>query len=332
MLNLKDVWHLGRGLARPESVLATANGAIYASDSRYGVVRVGTDGEVAFAATLPEARSPIVPNGIALMSDGRFLLSNIGDTGGIYALDNGAVFKPYITEFEDRPAPPINFLMVDQKDRLWVSVSTMFSPRHRAYRHDVANGFIALIENGNFRLLADGLAYTNEIRLDPSGEWLYVSETFGKRISRFRVARDGALSDRSVFGTVDDGDFVDGIAFDEEGGLWAICIVSNRIYRFDRHGRRDLVLSETPVDFVRDVALALRDGKMGRRHFDETPNRVLKNVASIAFAGADRKTAVMGSLAGDTLIAFEAGVAGLEPVHWRSTPATLFDRPIDDHL
>ena len=40
------------------------------------------------------------------------------------------------------------------------------------------------------RVVADGLGYTNECAIHPSGQWLYVNETFARRLSRFRLAAD----------------------------------------------------------------------------------------------------------------------------------------------
>ena len=315
---------LGSLLHRPESVLACSDGNVYASDRVIGIARVSPDGAVGFAGTPPTLASKFVPNGIALCADGDFLIANIGDDGGLWRLTVDGRIIPELVNHNGHDIPPVNFAMVDRKGRIWLSVSTRRSPRHLAYRNDVADGFIALVERGRFRIVAEGLAYTNEIRLNAAEDRLYASETFGHRISQFRVAADGTLSGRKEFGRVEPGDFVDGIALDEAGGLWAICIVSNRVYRFDKRGRRETILAETPTDFVNEVIAALGRGEMGRQHFDTTPNVTLRNVASIAFCGLDLRTAVLGSICGDRLVAFDPGVRGVEPVHWHFTAAPQF--------
>ena len=43
---------------------------------------------------------------------------------------------------------------------------------------------------------------------------------------------------------------------------------------------------------------------------------ILKNISSLAFVGADRRTVVLGCLLGDSLACFASPVAGLPPVHW----------------
>ena len=55
---------------------------------------------------------------------------------------------------------------------------------------------------------------------------------------------------------------------------------------------------------------------MGRPHLDGAPSRILRNISSIAFAGADRRTAVLGCLLGDRLATLRLPVAGVAPTHW----------------
>jgi hypothetical protein len=46
------------------------------------------------------------------------------------------------------------------------------------------------------------------------------------------------------------------------------------------------------------------------------PSRSLRNISSIAFAGTDRRTAVLGCLLGDRLATLRLPVAGVAPTHW----------------
>jgi hypothetical protein len=55
---------------------------------------------------------------------------------------------------------------------------------------------------------------------------------------------------------------------------------------------------------------------MGRPHLDGAPSRSLRNISSIAFAGADRRTAVLGCLLGERLATLRLPVAGVAPTHW----------------
>ena len=48
--------------------------------------------------------------------------------------------------------------------RVWVTVSTRLTPRALGYRSDVADGFVVRRRPRGARIVADGLGYTNELR------------------------------------------------------------------------------------------------------------------------------------------------------------------------
>ena len=67
----------------------------------------------------------------------------------------------------------------------------------------------------------------------------------------------------------------------------------------------------------RDRWPSVSAGQLGRPHLDCAAGRRLKNISSLAFGGADLRTAYLGCLAGDAITTFRAPVAGQPPVHWR---------------
>jgi sugar lactone lactonase YvrE len=170
------------GLRRPECVLCTAAGDLVVPDWRGGVTVIRADGRQ--HAWLARNGSELRPNGIALNADGSFLLANLGDTGGIWRLDLERVLTPWLVEVDGIALPPANYVTVDDRGRTWISVSTRQRPRQLAWRPDVADGFVVLVDERGPRIVADSLHYTNECRPDPTGEWLYVVETFGRRVIR----------------------------------------------------------------------------------------------------------------------------------------------------
>lgn len=64
----------GHDLARPECVLATASGRLYTSDRRGGVQVIEPDGSQRLIGASPA----LLPNGIALLRDGSFLIAVSG--------------------------------------------------------------------------------------------------------------------------------------------------------------------------------------------------------------------------------------------------------------
>ena len=212
----------GQGLVRPECVLATAAGDLFAADWRGGVTHIRSDGSQAlYAGSLPGGR-PLRPNGIALRRSGTFLLADLGETqGGVFELGRDRSVRPFLEEVDGVELPPSNFVAEDRLGRIWVTVSTRLHPRTRAHRADIADGFIVLKDERGVRIVADNLGYTNEAIVSPDGDWLYVNETFGRRLARFRIAADGSLGDRETVTTFGKGTFPDGLAFDGavEAGL-----------------------------------------------------------------------------------------------------------------
>lgn len=308
---------LGRGLSRPECVLATRAGALYCADWRGGVCAIQADGTQALCAASISADRPLKPNGIALRRSGAFLLADLGDTlGGVYELGRDGSVRSFLLRVDGLDLPPTNFVHEDNLGRTWITVSTRLAPRALAYRRDVADGFIVLVDARGARIVADGLGYTNEALPSPDGEWLYVNETFARRLTRFRISATGGLYSRETVSTFGAGTYPDGLAFDAEGGIWITSIVSNRVIRVMPDGSQELVLEDADKAHIAWCERAYEAGEMGRAHLDKAAGSVLKNISSLAFGGPDLRTAYLGCLLGESLASFRTTVAGHPPVHW----------------
>ncbi len=311
-----DLTWIGVGLHRPECVLCTAAGDVYVSDWRGGVSRIRPDGSVTqIGGAASEEAAPARPNGIAMQRDGSFLLADI-ERGGVYRLTRDGALHPFLVEVEGRPLPDTNFVMVDRAGGIWVTVSTRHKPRQEAYRANVSDGFIVRQDRRGTRIVADGLGFTNECQLHPSGGWLYVNETFGRRLSRYPLGADGDLGRRETVTEFGHGTYPDGLAFDVEGGAWITSVVSNRVIRVLPDGSQQVVLEDSDPAHVEEVERAYRAGTMNREHLSAIRSRALKSLSSLAFGGPDRRTAYLGCLLGDRLATFRAPVAGAELSHW----------------
>jgi sugar lactone lactonase YvrE len=309
---------IGQGLVRPECVLATAGRGLYVSHFGGGVTRLDPGGR---RTDLLGPGDPVLAtNGFALTPEGDFLCANLMPPGGVWRVTRDGRQAPFLLEVEGRRLPPCNFVALDRSGRVWITVSTWLEPRARAYRPDVADGCIVLVDGDGARIAAGELGYTNEAILDPSGRWLYVNETFARRTTRFRVAADGALSAREVVAEYGPGTFPDGLAFDEAGGLWVVSVVSNRLIRVAPDGRQQLVLEDAEEARLAEVEAAFQAGRMGRPHLDRVASRRLRNISSIAFGGPERRTAYLGNLLDDRIYSFESPVAGAAPAHWGFGP------------
>lgn len=312
---LSSIAPFGSGLQRPESVLAAPNGDVYASDWRGGVTVVRADGSQRSWL----AKSPgfdLKPNGIAFASGGGFVIANLGDEGGVWHLALDGAVTPVLTEVDGVPVPPANFIQVDQHDRIWISVSTRRFPRQQAWRKEVRDGFIALIDGRSARIVADGLHYANEVRLDPSGKWLYAVETFGRRLLRYRVGENGDLGAPETAVKLQSDFFPDGFAFDKAGGIWITSLISNCVVRATPDGRVQTVISEIPQQALAEAVAAFEAGRMERRHLGVIVGTRFQHLTSIAFGGPDMRTAYLGSLHADCVYRFRSEAAGVPPPYW----------------
>ena len=315
---VSDLQFIGQDLARPECVVATASGDVYVSDKRGGIVRLMPDGRQMLLAG--QGVDGFLPNGFSLLPDRSFAVANIGHLGGAWRLMPDGELIPQVLEVKGMALPPTNFVHAEQLGgelRLWVSVSTRHVPREQAFSRDVADGYIVLKDKTDVRIVADGLGFTNETKVDPSGRWLYVNETIARRLSRFAIGERGDLGPRESVAEFGEGVFPDGFEFDAAGGIWIASVVSNRLLRIAPDGSQTVILEDADPEAVARAARHYAENRLSRADIDAGRERVLGNLASVAFGGPDLKTVYLGSLFGARIATFRSPIAGAEPPHWR---------------
>jgi hypothetical protein len=95
VLPLHALGFVGSGLVRPECVLANAAGDLFTADWRGGVAHLRSDGSQALYAGPGPDGLALKPNGIALLRDGSFLLTHLGnDDGGVFHLQCSGRWRP----------------------------------------------------------------------------------------------------------------------------------------------------------------------------------------------------------------------------------------------
>lgn len=307
----------GTGLVRPECVLATRSGDVYTADWRGGVAHLHADGRQSLYRGPGPDGLELKPNGIALQRDGSFLVTHLGASeGGVFHLTRRGEVRPWLLAVNGIDLPPTNFVLLDAEGGAWVTVSTRLQPRALGYRRSCNDGFIVRVDERGARIVADGLGYTNEVAVHPSGEWLYVNETFGRRLSRFPLRAAGTLGAKEVVTEFGPGTFPDGLAFDEEGHVWVVSIVSNRLIRVAPDGSQTIWLEDAEPEHLAWVEAAFEANEMDRPHLDGVRSKRLRNISSIAFIGVGRRTAMFGCLLGDRLETVRLPVPGVAPIHW----------------
>ncbi|MGZ4692071.1 MAG: SMP-30/gluconolactonase/LRE family protein [Acidimicrobiales bacterium] len=83
-----------------------------------------------------------------------------------------------------------------------------------------AAGIIGMVSpGGDYRQVADDVWFPNGMAITPDGSTLIVAESYGNRLTAFRIDPDGGLSNRRVWADLGDG-APDGICLDAEGAVW----------------------------------------------------------------------------------------------------------------
>jgi sugar lactone lactonase YvrE len=322
-----SIRYVGHDLQRPECILAEPDGSLWAADARGGVVCIAADGSqrlitqqhatVFTDASSDEARftTGTLPNGLAFARNGDIVISNFG-TDRLEIMTRTGETRVLVDRIDGEPIGKVNFVLRDSKDRLWLTVSTRIKNWMKAISPNIADGFVAVYDNGALRIVADGFAFTNEVRLDAREEWLYVVETCGPRITRLRVHGDASLSERETFGPADHGALIDGIAFDAYGNLWGTHVMTDRIFAITPEGDLRILLDDDNPAKSRALMDAFARDAVTPELMLACGGTIAPWFASVTFGGPDLRNVYVGSLRGTRIPYFRAPVPGLPMVHW----------------
>jgi sugar lactone lactonase YvrE len=312
---------IGHDLSRPECILAERDGSLWAADSRGGVVHIKPDGSQRLIAPPGAGTSDLfqgtLPNGLAFARNGDILIANFG-TDALEVMTRGGGHRTLHDRIDGMPLGKVNFVLRDSKDRLWLTISTKINPWSEAIRPDLADGYIVLIDENGPRVVADGFRFTNEIRFDAKEEWLYVAETCARRVTRLRVGADGSLHDREIYGPSSLGSgFIDGIAFDAYGNLWATMIFADRLVAIAPDGELLTLFEDGDSDAAARLDEEFDSGTpIAPDTMAATGGRIAPWMTSLTFGGADLSTVYLGSLKATNIPYFRSPVAGLPMIHW----------------
>ncbi|MGY9056688.1 MAG: hypothetical protein ACKVGZ_14000 [Alphaproteobacteria bacterium] len=76
---------------------------------------------------------------------GRDLLAaNLADSSGVWRIKPDGQASLFLAEADGVALPPVTFVGLDAKGRIWISVSTRSVPRHPAFKKGWGDGFVAV--------------------------------------------------------------------------------------------------------------------------------------------------------------------------------------------
>ena len=328
-LKKEDFKFIGEGLQRPECILAEKDGTLWSADARGGVVRIDANGNQtvitqshsaeAFQSSDDDAQKFVdgtLPNGLAFASNGDILISNFG-TDCLERMTRTGDTEVMFDSVDGEPIGKVNFVCRDSKDRIWITISTMLHDWPKAINKDLVDGRVLLYEEGKgVRIVADDVHFSNECKLDKNEEYLYVVQTCGRNIARYRIKEDGSLGPKEIYGPNDHGRLIDGIAFDAHGNLWGTHVMNDGIFAIKPDGDLHIIFDDSSPEEVKMLDDAFQAGTVDTELLLQCGGSIATWCASITFGGKDLKTVYVGSLRATNIPYFQSPVSGLPMVQW----------------
>ena len=319
-----DLQFIGTDLYRPECILTKRDGSLWCADSRGGVQHISPDGTQRLISDnkIPDRNQDLLtgtdlPNGLCFAKNGDIYIANQGRQC-LELMDESGKRKTILDSIDGQPLGVINFVLRDSKDRLWITVSTRHEHVIEVMRPDIQDGYIALMDGNAVRIVAEGIALANEIRLDQDERYLYISETFGRRITRMKVLESGDLKDKETYGPEDLGPagFPDGIAFDSYGNLWGTVTGGERIFAITPQGDLRIIFDDSNPQACRKIDEAFFNCTLDQKTIFSGLGSVAPATASVNFGGPNLDTVYVGSLFETRIPYFTSPVPGAPPIWW----------------
>jgi sugar lactone lactonase YvrE len=186
----------------------------------------------------------------APMTDGRVLVALADRLAALDLLDESL---ETLAPFPHGPGLRVNDGACDPEGRFWIgSTELAFAPEAGSlYRYD-----------GELVEVVAGISLSNGLGWSPDGARMYYVDSLTYRIDVFDF--DGLPTNRRPFVRIDRRDGIpDGLAVDDEGGVWIALYAGACVRRYDADGRLDDVL-EVPA---RNVTACCFGGADGRQLF-----------------------------------------------------------------
>lgn len=303
-IQLSTLTKVGVGLQRPEDVVVSRDGRVWASDQASACAEARPDGTLRRVGKAGGA-----PNGINMDTAGRIVIANFGlgtaPTGPLQLLDTetGAV-SVLCDEIDRRKLVASNYPIVDRRGNVWCSHSTWDRARSA---EGAADGFVYRVRpDGRAEVVAEGFLFANGLALDADESHLYVCQTMGRNVVRLAIRRDGTLgpaepygpvlgepsfpratpAERATFGATD------GCGFDQEGNLWVTLVVANKL------------VAITPS---REVVTLLHD----------PTGELMDWPTNVSWGGADMRDLYIGGIRKNYVLRARSPVPGMPLIHQR---------------
>lgn len=305
---LSSCGKVGLGLERPEDVVVSRAGAVWASDKASACAQILSDGSLRRVGALGEGCA----NGINMDAAGRIVIANF-EAGPVQRLEpTSGRIEILCAEVEGRKLTAANYPILDRNGNIWCANSTFAAP-WQAGLDGRADGMLFRIRpDGRAEKMAEGLRFANGLALDADESHIYVCETTGCDVLRYPLRGDGGVGTPERYGPIlgepwpanlDPGNLpstaqtgrlglTDGCGFDVEGNLWVTLVAANRI------------VAITPQGNVVSV-------------IDDPHGELVRQPTNVTWGGVDMRDLYIGSITNDYVVQTRSPVAGLPLFHQR---------------
>ena len=294
------------GIDRPEDVVVSRDGRVFASDHQCAVAEIFADGS--FQRLGPKGGAP---NGINIDRQGRILIANFGlydrEAGPLQRFDPASgAHETLLDEVGGKRLTSSNYPIQDSAGNIWCANSTHADtwPEALDGRPD---GFLYVLRpDGSSDIVAEGLKFPNGLALSADEKTLFCAQTSAANVLAFPVLPGGRLGTGEPYGPVlgrlssrltpgedtSDLGYPDGLGLDADGNLWATLPAANKI------------VAITPA---RELVVVAHD----------PTGEILNHPTNVTWGGADLMDLYVGSIRADYVLKTRSPVAGHPLIHQR---------------
>jgi gluconolactonase len=292
------------GIDRPEDVVVSKDGRVFASDHQCAVAEILPDGS--FRRMGPRGGAP---NGINMDRQGRVLIANFGiydrEEGPLQRFDPASdAHETLLAEVGGKRLTSANYPVMDRAGNIWCANSTHAEtwPQALDGRDD---GFIFVLRpDGSAEIVAEGLKFPNGMALSADEAFLFCAQTSGADVMRFAILPGGKLGAGERYGPqlgklqepggasvpMQDLGYTDGVGMDAEGNLWVCLPAANKI------------VAITPA---LEVVTVVHDPS----------GEMVNHPTNVTWGGPDLKDLYIGSIRAGYVLKARSPVAGQPHVH-----------------
>ncbi|MDP3173063.1 MAG: SMP-30/gluconolactonase/LRE family protein [Phenylobacterium sp.] len=225
-------------------------GNLYVVDIAFGrIFRITPGGEWSLVAEYDGW-----PNGLKVHPDGRLFVADY--KRGILQVDpqNGQV-TPFLERHRSEGFKGCNDLFFGSAGELY------FTDQGQTGLHDATGRVYRWSEQRGLELLISTVPSPNGLVMNLAGTQLYIGVTRGNAVWRLPLMPDGGVSKAGLFVQLSGGAAgPDGLALDDEGGLW-VCHPGMGVWRFDLRGRPTHLIEAEPGSLWTNLAFGGDGGR-----------------------------------------------------------------------